>query len=997
MPGKVGKTISHYRILEKLGGGGMGVVYKAQDVKLNRLVALKFLSPELVDDEKAKKRFIHEARSASALDHPNIYTIHEVGETTEGELFICMTYYEGETLQKKLQSGQLATEVILDVAEQIAAGLARAHEAGIVHRDIKPANVMITYRGEVKILDFGVSKLATQTKLTATGAPIGTLAYMSPEQAMGQAVDHRSDIFSLGVILYELLAGRHPFAGENVQVVLNAILNEPAPELSQVRPDLPTGLDHLIGKTLEKEREKRQQSAEELRSGLGKIREGLERAAEAETATTMDPSRPKKRNLVPRLALGVLAVVAILFMTFQLFKLVSGPRGKVTARTIAVLPFQNDTGDESLDYLRRVIPNLLITNLEQSKYLDVTTWERLADLLKLREEEMEIVDVGTDLGFELCRMDDVGGVILGSFTKIGNTFATDVKLLEVDSKNLIAGASAKGEGVESLLEKQIDELSRAISKEARTKRQDDSEEDFDIRDVTTHSLDAYVHYQNGVDLFHRFLSISAAEELSRATTIDSTFAMAHYYLGRTHQLNGDLPSSRRAYGQAIRFANRASERERLVIRAAYALRVEDDIGKAIVFGEELVRRFPREKEGHHSLGVWYASVGRFEEAIKSLERALELDSRWSASVNMMAYAQAYLRDYKEAHKTVDRYELLLPGDVNPFDTRADLYVVAGDLDGALESSLRSIEIDSSFIAPYMKTSYIHALREDYEEALQHLETFNKMSLREIWQSLGMRQMATISHLLGRRVEAAQHLHEAIAIAERNRNSRYAGWACVVLGLVHADMGEYEKALDEIRKGREATEDRPRRDWWVAVCDCLEGFVAVKAGRLETAKSGLEKAKESLSDVRRSSREILEYWLSVLAAEIALMENVPEQAVAIATQAKLPNPYFWRNDANLVPIERDGLARALHAMGRIEEAISEYERLTKFDPRKDERFWILPIYRYRLAKLYEENGERDLAMEEFQRFLDLWKEADPARPEMMDARSRIVALRSVGSG
>jgi tetratricopeptide (TPR) repeat protein len=259
-------------------------------------------------------------------------------------------------------------------------------------------------------------------------------------------------------------------------------------------------------------------------------------------------------------------------------------------------------------------------------------------------------------------------------------------------------------------------------------------------------------------------------------------------------------------------------------------------------------------------------------------------------------------------------------------------------------------------------------------------------------------MAMVYQLLGRPQEATQHLQEAIAIGQRSGNSEYAGWARIILGLVHLHMGEHEQAFDEMRMAKEiAAGDMPRRDWWVAACDCFSGFVSLRSGQLETAKSGLEVARASVSKVKRASREIIEYWLSILAAEIALMENVPEKAVEIAADTAPPNPYYWRNTAYLVPLERDVLGRALQALGRTEEAISEYERLTTFDSQRDERFWIFPIYRYRLAKLYEKNGERDLALEEFQRFLDLWREADPARPEVMDARSRIAALRSVGSG
>ncbi len=213
----IGKTISHYKILEKLGGGGMGVVYKAQDIKLKRTVALKFLPPELTREEEAKERFVHEAQSASALQHNNICTIHDIDDTDDGQMFICMDYYDGETLKKKIERGPLSVEEAIDITTQIARGLERAHEQKIVHRDIKPANLMVTSDGVVKIVDFGLAKLAGKTTVTKTGTTVGTVAYMSPEQARGEAVDHRTDIWALGVVLYEMLTGQLPFKGDYEQ------------------------------------------------------------------------------------------------------------------------------------------------------------------------------------------------------------------------------------------------------------------------------------------------------------------------------------------------------------------------------------------------------------------------------------------------------------------------------------------------------------------------------------------------------------------------------------------------------------------------------------------------------------------------------------------------------------------------------------------------------------------------------------------------------------
>jgi serine/threonine protein kinase/tetratricopeptide (TPR) repeat protein len=293
-----GQTISHYKILEKLGGGGMGVVYKAEDTKLKRLVALKFLPPELTRDEEAKERFVHEAQAASALDHPNICAIHEIDEAEDGQIFICMAYYEGETLRKKIERGPLPLNQTLDLTIQIAQGLAKAHEHGITHRDIKPANVMIIRDGMVKIVDFGLAKLAGQSRLTKIGATVGTVAYMSPEQMRGAEVDHRTDLWALGVVLYEMVTGRLPFKGEYEQAVMYSIMNEEPEPILSLRADAPTALERVVDMALAKNRDERYQHVDKMLSDLKSIMKELETGNSEEQPFTLVPFLGDEKDVV---------------------------------------------------------------------------------------------------------------------------------------------------------------------------------------------------------------------------------------------------------------------------------------------------------------------------------------------------------------------------------------------------------------------------------------------------------------------------------------------------------------------------------------------------------------------------------------------------------------------------------------------------------------------------------------------------------------------------
>ncbi|MCI0695462.1 protein kinase [candidate division KSB1 bacterium] len=311
-----GKTISHYKILEKLGGGGMGVVYKAEDTKLKRPVALKFLPPELTRDDEAKERFVHEAQAASALDHPNICTIYEIDETDDGQIFICMAYYEGETLKKKIERGPLPIDQTLDLAMQIAQGLARAHEAGITHRDIKPANIMITNRDEIKIVDFGLAKLAGRTKLTKEGLTLGTIAYMSPEQAQGVEVDHRTDIWALGVVLYEMLTGQLPFRSEYELAMVYSILNEEPEPVTNLRKEVPSELEKIVQRALQKESKSRYASVAELEEGLREIQTFL-----SPTGVMRVSAKPILQSLKkPQIAISfILAILVLCFLAIWFF------------------------------------------------------------------------------------------------------------------------------------------------------------------------------------------------------------------------------------------------------------------------------------------------------------------------------------------------------------------------------------------------------------------------------------------------------------------------------------------------------------------------------------------------------------------------------------------------------------------------------------------------------------------------------------------------------
>ncbi|MGB6339194.1 MAG: serine/threonine-protein kinase, partial [Candidatus Aminicenantaceae bacterium] len=423
-----------YQIIEELGKGGMGKVYKADDIELREKVALKLIKPEISSDKNTVERFQNELKFARKIVHQNVGRMYDLGKE-EGSYYITMEYVEGQDLKGLIrQSGQLAIGTTISIAKQICEGLVEAHRLGVIHRDLKPSNIMIDKDGQARIMDFGIARSLKGKGITGAGVMIGTPEYMSPEQVEGKEVDQRSDIYSLGAILFEMVAGRVPFEGDTPFTIGVKHKSEIPQDPKEINVQVPEDLSCIILKCLEKERETRYQSAGEVRSELVRIAEGLPTTEKlvppqkTVTSKEITVTFSKKKLLIPTLAVLVLAVLAVVIFLFL-------PKKAPVEHSVAVITFENQTGEKSYDYLRKAIPNLLITSLEQSNNIRVVTWERMHDLLDLMGKgDVEVID--GDLGFELCRQNGIEAIVLGSFIKAGEMFATDVKVLDVTTKNL---------------------------------------------------------------------------------------------------------------------------------------------------------------------------------------------------------------------------------------------------------------------------------------------------------------------------------------------------------------------------------------------------------------------------------------------------------------------------------------------------------------------------------------------------------------------------------
>lgn len=997
----IGRTISHYKILDKLGEGGMGVVYRAEDTKLGREVAIKFLPESVLTGDEDRGRFRHEARAAASLNHPNICTIYEIDEV-EGRPFIVMEFVDGRNLSSIISEGPMKLPEAVGIARQIADGLHAAHKQGIVHRDIKPANIMVTGTGLAKIMDFGLAMAADQTRLTQEGSTLGTFAYMSPEQSRGKEVDLRSDIWSLGAVTYEMITGKLPFKGDYPQAMMYSILNEDPEPPTALRTGVPMGFEQLVMKALAKRADERYQHADGLISDLKKIErkmvgeDPISRTAGSVAASSKAaPESKKSRARWLILAACILAAVVAGYLILK--PVVLEQQLIASPKPIAVISFENMTGDPSYDYLSKAIPNLLITSLEQSKYLRVTTWDRMKDLLKqLDREEVDVID--KELGFELCRLDGIDVVVTGSFVKAGNTFATDVKVLDVETKELLKSASSRGDGVESILKRQVDDLSKEIASSTGLSRRRVEETQRPVIDVTTSSMEAYNYYLRGVDEYNRHYYEDARRDLERAVDIDSTFALAYMYLASSYGYLRDRTSQDETYRKAMRYANHATERERLYIDSKYASAVENDDEKNTALLEELVRKYPKDKWGYVWLAVAAQDEKRFEDAIAWHEKALALDPLYAESLNHMGYIYADMGEYEKAQEYLERYAAAAPGDANPYDSMAEIYYMMGDLDRAIYNYKKAIEVKSDFSSSFKRLAYICCVKGDYDSALVWMDGYMSIvpspGLRMF--GFGWRSMALFQ--AGRADEALGEMEEWEKLLRSYPRSRMSAHKYLKGNYLY-ETGQYNAAERTFNEWHELIDrifpDLPHRNkaWVIGSI----GLVHVRENRLEEAGEAVQKLEELTPGVKEELQQdflFFQNFKSLFMAELLLAQGRHDEAISLWHNSIIIETPKMRDMALILhnfPLDWDTLARAYATKGDLDQAAEEYERLINYDPAGNDRRMRNPRYRCRLAKIYEEMGQQEQAIEQYERFLEIWKNADSDLPEYIDARQRLAAL------
>ena len=969
----IGQTVSHYKILEKLGEGGMGLVYKAEDLKLDRFVSLKFLHREMAADADAKKRFILEAKSASSLDHSNICTIHDIDETPDGHMFIVMPYYKGETLGARIKRGSLEIGEAIDIAHQVATGLAKSHEKGIVHRDIKPGNILITDDEQVKIVDFGLAKLAGHTKITRTGTTVGTVYYMSPQQALGEEVDARSDVFSLGVVLYELVTGHLPFKGDHQAAVLYGIINLEPPPLSEYRKDIPEELEQIVRKALAKDVERRHENASELKDELEALR------ADLDTGKPMRLSKARRRRrgrrAVGRREVIALAIVAVILMAVGLrFMWRQGALSPTEALALAVMDFRDLATPED-PTVSAGMTGLVHVGLVESSPVRVISPEYLYDLRR-RLFDTARGPIAEAQALEVARQSGATLLLSGQIGKVGAVSYVTWRLVDVSSGKSLAARRMEGDNQVLIADRIIADVLPVLARESGVET---PVAPPSVSTLTTNSPEAYRHFVAGRLAREEARSKDATHELQQAVKLDTTFALALFELSRTRNLDLERESARDFAEQAWELRTRLGIKDRMLLEAWREWLGDHDIDAMTTYRETLAR-WPDDRQVLSDLSEilyynWY-----FDEGATVAGQGISLypDDVTLANVygNSLAFTGRSQGALEVARTYVDKH----PDNPNAWDDLGLRYLETGQPDSAEVAFRRAVEIDASFWWSQQGVAHCDYCRGDVEGAIETFEEILKPG--DLSPSDRVSIITDVSFWPGLAV-----LHAETGRFKKALELYNGAWedfsgpqtARELEGRIQLSlrMGRFAEALQIARVLSERSDIAYER----LSAKHYEARALVALDALDAAHS----AEAELRAMEKESGRSEPFLLLRVAADIALAEGDPQGAVtALEEMLRQGVPMGGLKDIE----RRENLARAYRMAGRLDEAANTHKEL-------------LRVYgghaqsHYELGKIYQQRGRPADAEEEFSRFLEMWSDADEGLPQLDDARTRLAVLE-IGS-